>query len=119
MPARPAAPDPRPSQADGTGPFVAIGLADDIALRLAGTRALLRLDAGRIAADTVAALHDPVLACSLLDPDMDALEVIAALVAAGYRGVLRVVAPPLPNPKMVERELARAASGMTVTLVIL
>ena len=34
-------------------------------------RALLRLDAGRIAADTVAALHDPVLACSLLDPDMD------------------------------------------------
>lgn len=49
----------------------------------------------------------------------DALEIIERLGEAGYRKVLRVVAPKLPNRQIVLRELRSHASrqGITIELV--
>ena len=51
--------------------------------------------------------------------DFDALELIEALGSRGYRGVLRVVAPKLPNRQIVLRELRSHAArqGLTVDMV--
>ena len=46
----------------------------------------------------------------------DALEIIERLGAQGYRKVLRVVAPKLPNRQIVLRELRSHASRQGVTI---
>lgn len=48
--------------------------------------------------------------------DFDALEVIETLGAAGFRRVLRVVAPKLPNRQIVLRELRSHAVRQGITL---
>jgi hypothetical protein len=51
--------------------------------------------------------------------DFDALEIIEALGAAGYRGSLRIVTPRLPNRQIVLRELRSHAvrQGLTLEMV--
>lgn len=48
--------------------------------------------------------------------DFDALELIEALGSRGYRKVLRVVAPKLPNRQVVLRELRSHAARQGITL---
>ena len=115
----PNGPAQRTSDASGAmGPFIGIGLPQALAADLAGGRRVLSLAPEDIAAADLHRIPDVVVACLLLGSAMDALDVIAVLSATGYSGALTVVAPPLPNPRMVERELARAAKPMDVTLVI-
>lgn len=47
--------------------------------------------------------------------DLDAVAIIARLVALGYGGRVAVLAPTLPNPRLVERELC--GLGLRVTLI--
>jgi hypothetical protein len=51
--------------------------------------------------------------------DFDALEMIEALGSRGYRGLLRVMTPKLPNRQVVLRELRSHAvrQGMTLEMV--
>jgi hypothetical protein len=51
--------------------------------------------------------------------DFDALEIIETLGAAGYRGLLRITTPTLPNRQIVLRELRSHAvkQGLTIELV--
>lgn len=51
--------------------------------------------------------------------DFDALEIIETLGAAGYRGLLRITTPTLPNRQIVLRELRSHAvrQGITVEMV--
>jgi hypothetical protein len=51
--------------------------------------------------------------------EFDALEIAEALGTAGYRGMLRIVAPKLPNRQIVLRELRSHAArqGITVEMV--
>ncbi len=48
--------------------------------------------------------------------DFDALEMIETLGSAGYRRVLRIVAPKLPNRQIVLRELRSHAVRQGITL---
>ena len=108
---------PRPTGAT-RGPFVGIGLPQALAMILAGTRPLMALEPEAIPTAGLDKLTDPMVGCLLLGQRMDAVDIIADLFEAGYRGAVTVVAPPLPNPKMVERELSRAAKPMTVKLLV-
>lgn len=108
---------PRPN-GPTPGPFVGIGLPQALAVALAGKRRVITLDPEAIATAGLDQIEDPMVGCLLLGSKVDALDIIADLVKAGYRGPVTVVAPPLPNPKMVERELSRAAKPMTVKLVV-
>lgn len=47
----------------------------------------------------------------------DAMTVIEQLEALGYRGMIVVIAPPLPKPALVERELRGAGPGDRLFLV--
>lgn len=51
--------------------------------------------------------------------EFDALEIIETLGAAGYRGLLRIATPTLPNRQIVLRELRSHAvrQGITIEIV--
>ncbi|MDR7125331.1 hypothetical protein [Pseudotabrizicola sp. 4114] len=110
---------PRPTGPGAApGPFVGIGLPMALAVALAGKRRVVALEPEAIATAGLDQIEDPMIGCLLLGSKADALDIIADLVEAGYRGPVTVVAPPLPNPRMVERELSRAAKPMAVKLVV-
>lgn len=48
--------------------------------------------------------------------EFDALELVEALGTGGYRGLLRIVAPKLPNRQIVLRELRAHAVKQGITL---
>ena len=55
--------------------------------------------------------------CPLFADDYDALVVAQLLTKLGFGGTLVVVAPDLPNPRMVEREIRNQAGGLKVAIV--
>lgn len=54
--------------------------------------------------------------CPLLADGFDATQVISRLLQLGYTGQVMVIAPKLPDPAMVERELRALAPGMRLSL---
>lgn len=108
-----------PSDPAPAGPLICIGLPQALARRLGGNRDVVSLRARDIAFARIDRMENALIACPLLGPEADALDILAALVRAGYRGEVVVVSPSLPDPAMVERELAQAAPGMSVALVVL
>lgn len=114
-----------PSDPDNPGlrgqarPLICIGLPPMLAPDLGGKRPVVSLLPQDIPLAGLQGVQDALIACMLLGGDADAQDVLAALADAGYRGAVIVIAPHLPDPAMVERELAQLAPGMTVTLVML
>ncbi|MFT4150173.1 MAG: hypothetical protein QM656_08250 [Paracoccaceae bacterium] len=93
---------------------------DGILLALEGAdwpRADATLPMARLNARTLLALHPDEIACALFAPGHDATQVVARLETMGYRGLITVVAPPLPDPRMVERELRALGPGLRLRLV--
>jgi len=98
--------------ADGGGMTVALGCAlpDGVeGVSLAGPEAL--------DAVLLATLEARQVICPLVAEAFDALAVAARLVQLGFAGPLVVLAPPLPNPRMVEREIRNQSGGMQVRVV--
>lgn len=56
--------------------------------------------------------------CPMIGADYDALSVANLLRSLDFAGVLVVVAPDLPNPRMVEREIRNQAGGLQVRVVV-
>ncbi len=114
----PEEPSPRSvGKDDSLGPFVSIGMPQALAAALAGDRPILMLDPALIATAGLKKLENSVVGCRLLGNQLDAVDVIDGLVAAGYRGPLIIITPPLPDLRMVERELSQRAEGMKVRLI--
>lgn len=53
----------------------------------------------------------------LMTRAFDAAEVIEQLASCGYRGAVWVLAPKLPNRRMVERELKSMVQGIVVEVI--
>ena len=99
--------------------FVSVGLPVPLALAFAGPHPVRKLGLEDLTDTRLRAEGADVIGCPLMSGAVDALSVIAALEAAGFAGTLLVVAPTLPDPFMVERELCAAAPGLTLRLVSL
>lgn len=118
-----ATPEKSPLRGHGSagplGPFVGISLPPGLSSVLAGPRPVLSLDPDMIQQAGLHRLTDAVVGCLLLGSQMDAIDVLRQLQEAGYRGQVMVVAPPMPDPRMVERELTLLAPGLSVRLIVL
>jgi hypothetical protein len=101
------------------GAFVGIGLPQSLAVQLAGQRPVLALDPAMIETAGLGRLDDAMVGCFLFGNQLDASDVIERLVRSGYRGSVTVVAPPLPDPRMVQRELESCGPSLTITLLLL
>jgi len=64
-------------------------------------------------------LRPDVVLTPLVDAGFDCLDLAERLVAAGYRGKLRAVAPTVPDPALVRREIADRFPQLDFDLVVL
>jgi len=58
-----------------------------------------------------------LVAAPLFWPEGDALDTLRVLSLLGYPGPVRVVAPPLPRPEIVRRELRADCPGLDIEIV--
>ena len=65
----------------------------------------------------LATLGAECVVCPLFDADFDAMAVATRLATLGFQGRLQVIAPELPNPRMVEREIRSQAGGITLQII--
>lgn len=97
--------------------FVSFGLPPDLIVSLSDGRPVVILDPSQISKDQMNGLRHAQMGCELFQKNGDALTIIEALRAAGATGHLLIVAPRIPDPAMVERELRKAAKGFSVSLI--
>lgn len=72
----------------------------------------------KIDAVLLATMAPDKVICPLFSDNYDALVVAQLLTKLGFGGTLMVVAPDLPNPRMVEREIRNQAGGLKVAVVV-
>ena len=73
---------------------------------------------GKIDSVLLATMAPDKVICPLFAADYDALVVAQLLTKLGFGGTLVVVAPDLPNPRMVEREIRNQSGGLKVAVVV-
>ena len=70
-----------------------------------------------LTAALLARMRPSLILLPLFSPGYDATTAIETLEALGYRGRLTILAPDLPKPRLVERELRNLGPGMRLTLI--
>lgn len=73
---------------------------------------------GDLSASLVDRVQPELIICPLMANGFDAMDVLSRAKSATWRASICVLTPPLPNQKMVERELKSHASGLRVDLLI-
>lgn len=106
-----------PSSGEPEGVFVSLGLPQGIAEVFAGALPITTLRLDDLSRDRLERLTIAVIACPLMAERHDATTVVQALKRAGYRGVLTVIAPRLPNVGMVEAELRGLCPDIRVKVI--
>ena len=99
-------------------PLIGIGLPPNLALHFGGKRPVMSVLPQDIPHAGLNRVANALIVCQILGDEADALDILAGLARAGYRGRVLVITPPLPDPAMVERELAQVAQGMTISLMV-
>lgn len=70
-----------------------------------------------LTADVLALLEPTLIILPLFAPNYDAMTAIETLEELGFAGKLTVLAPDLPRPRLVERELRSLGPGNRLTLI--
>ncbi|MCB1357913.1 MAG: hypothetical protein KDK53_15950 [Maritimibacter sp.] len=69
--------------------------------------------------DALERIRPDVVFSSLVGPGFDCLDLAERLVAAGYRGKYRAVAPMVPDPHLVRREITDRFPALDFDLIVL
>lgn len=101
----------KPPEPEVTGPAILLGVEAVI------PDAVLLDAPDRIDAALLARLSPTRVICPLFAAEYDALTVAQRLSRLGYTGLLLVVAPDLPNPRMVEKEIRNQSGGIEVRVI--
>ena len=72
---------------------------------------------GELTLELLAKVQPTLVILPLFTAGHDALTVVEVLEKLGYQGRITVLAPSLPQPRLVERELRRAGPGARLTLI--
>lgn len=72
-----------------------------------------------VSAEALDRIRPDVVFSSLVGPGFDCLDLAERLVDAGYRGKYRAVAPPVPDPKLVRREITERFPALDFDLIVL
>lgn len=84
---------------------------------VAGPKGAVRLAFARLDAEALRRIAPLQVVCALFAAEGDALAVAERLAECGWHGRLTVLAPGLPNRRMVEAELQSAATGIAVEVI--
>lgn len=102
------------AEGDTPLPSVVIAVGN---VRVAGTDVIAVAGPEGLDAVLLATLGAECVVCPLFDAEFDAMAVATRLAALGFKGRLQVIAPELPNPRMVEREIRSQAAGITLQII--
>ncbi len=69
--------------------------------------------------ELLARLGPDVVLAPLMTSSFDVLDLALRLVTLGYRGTLRAVTRKIPNPRLVEHEIASAYPELSFELIVL
>lgn len=105
-----------PGTAPVTGIVVAVGLPEALIPVTANGREVIRTVPAALTPAWLSGRPIATIVCPLIGVQVDAISVIEHLNAIGFRGHLTVVAPRVPNPAMVHRELCAAAEFEVVLI---
>ncbi len=72
-----------------------------------------------VTADALARLRPEVILAPLVGPDFDCLDLAERLSGAGFHGRFRAVAPKVPDPALVRREIAERFPALDFDLLVL
>lgn len=97
--------------------FLAIELPAGLTALLAEGRDIVSVRSAELEALGSRIASTACAACPLFFDGGDAIQIIELLEASGYGGPLLVVAPKLPNHRMVQAELSREARRLKVSLI--
>lgn len=64
-------------------------------------------------------IRPDIVFSSLVGPGFDCFDLAERLAAAGYRGKFRAIAPTVPDPALVRREITDRFPGLDFDLVVL
>ena len=78
---------------------------------------IVHVRSGMLTAVFLAALRPACVILPLFAVDFDAMTEIEDLHAKGYTGRIAVLAPPMPNPRLVEQELRALGPGVRLVLI--
>lgn len=84
---------------------------------LPSANAIVRARGAELDAALLARVRPHTVVAPLIGREGDALTLVAQLVSLGYDGRIVVLAAPLPDRAMVERELRAAAPGLRLDLI--
>ena len=68
--------------------------------------------------DMLQSVRPDLIVLPLFAPAQDAVTMIETLIAIGYQGDITVLAPALPRPSLVERELRALGPGNKLRLLV-
>jgi hypothetical protein len=89
---------------------------DDVPLGLEGR--IIGIRFSEIDHAGIGRLQPDVVACALISPTCDAALVVEKLQQIGYGGQIVVLSAPLPDPRLVQRELRALGPGQRLNLLI-
>lgn len=72
-----------------------------------------------VSAEALDRIRPDVVFSSLVGPGFDCLDLAERLVDAGFRGKYRAVAPQVPDPKLVRREITDRFPALDFDLIVL
>lgn len=72
-----------------------------------------------VCAEALDRIRPDVVFSSLVGPGFDCLDLAERLVTAGYRGKYRAVAPQVPDPTLVRREITERFPALDFDLIVL
>jgi hypothetical protein len=107
----PPAPGPRVLV---VGPFAGL---DDLPAACRRAESIVALPWARLSAAVVAEIAPGLVIAPLMADGFDFLDIGARLRAANYAGPVHVLAPPLPDPAAVLRELGCQFPGLDLTIL--
>lgn len=80
---------------------------------------LICLPFPEVTAETLEQIRPDMVFSSLVGPGFDCFDLAERLAAAGYRGKYRAVAPPVPDPKLVRREITERFPALDFDLIVI
>lgn len=72
-----------------------------------------------VTAEALDRLRPDIVLSPLVSPGFDCFDLAGVLVGAGFRGLYRAVAPEVPNPGLVRREIADLFPGLDFDMLLL
>ena len=92
-------------------------MSSDHSLRLLHGIEIVSVNYGDISSDQLQREHPDCILAPLMIGTLDILDIAERLCSLGYRGLLLAVTPPIPDPRLIQAEIAVLCPGLQFDVI--